>query len=370
MSIFKFNRNRTVNKVDNSVTSSGTITAVTGANLTTTPGNGYRYYTYNTAGARTVTATVGGPYSVTYAPTHNRVISSNQTSRINFFMIGGGGGGGLGGGGAGGVVISTVGASHGSSNSSLPIVVGAGGTGWIYYLNPATNPISGAGNTTYTQDGGNSSIGNIIAYGGGGGGGGQIPTQPNIRPGGCGGGCYAGGWSRIPGGTGIQTTTANPGIANLIQYGTPGGNGAFYNGGGGGGIGTAGQDAQATGFTDGSNRPSFGGGGLQLPDWTGPIIGMSGLAPYSGFYGGGGGGGSGRDGWVNNAGAAPKPNYMPGGGGKAADHNGSTTLNDAVAGIDNLGAGGGGYSWFPPSADPGMRAQPGGTGIVVIRTPA
>lgn len=315
-----------------------------GAPITATPGNGFTYYTFTSPG--TVTASSGGVSLDNWDTQFIAGAASNGGGPLsyNFLIVGGGGGGQAGGGGAGGIVVST---APFPVSGPISITVGNGGSAW-YPTGPTSVPAT---------PGGDSSIGSIVAKGGGQGG--QGPGSV----GGSGGGNDAQGWSRVGGG-GASQPSQNPGVSNILQYGTPGGNGAFYTSGGGGGASSAGQNAQASDFTNGTNQPSFGGNGQPLPLYQGPLIGIPSLNPFGGFFGGGGGGGSGRDGWVNNAGAAPKPNYNPGGGGKAADHNGGAQLGNAVAGVDYLGGGGGGYSWY---GGPTPFAQPGGKGIVVIR---
>lgn len=336
-----------LSKVDKYLKIGRRVTAIaggfSGAPITATPGNGYTYYTFTSPG--TASATVEG---LSFNSAWDSQVISGGGGAVNyeFLIVAGGGGGGLGGGGAGGVVVST---SPFPASSPLPITVGDGGTQWL----------PGSPTSTPATPGGDSSIGSIVAKGGG------FGDQGPGAVGGNGGGYTAGGWSRIPGGSANQPSQ-NPGIANILQYGNPGGNGAFYNGGGGGGASAAGQNAQATGFTNGTNQPSYGGNGQPFPLYEGTLIGLPSVAPFNGTFGGGGGGGSGRDGWVNNAGAAPKPPHVPGGGGKAADHNGSAQLGNAEAGIDYLGGGGGGYSWF---GGPTPFAQPGGKGVVVLRIP-
>ena len=304
-------------------------TVVSGSPITATPGNGFTYYTFISPGTAQVSV------NTNFNSWDSKVIFGGSTatgSSYNFLLVGGGGGGQGGGGGPG---------------SSIPVTVGSAGAAWY-----PTGPTS-----VSSTSGGDSSIGSIVAKGGGRGG--QGPGSV----GGSGGGNDAQGWSRNPGGTASQPSQ-NPGVSNILQYGTPGGNGAYYTSGGGGGASSSGQNSQATDFTNGTNQPSYGGNGQPFPLYQGPLIGIPSLNPFGGFFGGGGGGGSGRDGWVNNAGAAPKPNYTPGGGGKAADHDGSQQLGNTVAGVDYLGGGGGGYSWF---GGPPPFSQPGGKGIVVIR---
>ena len=328
---------------------SETAASISGSDYTATPGNGYSYYTFTSPG--TANASPGG---LSFANTWDSSVikgaavggGGGGSVSVNFLIVAGGGGGQNGGGGAGGVVISS--APHPMSGP-VSISVGSGGTRWI----------PGSPSTNATR-GGDSSFGSITAKGGGAGGSGSMD-------GGNGGGRDSAGWSRVDGGPGTQPAQ-NPGISNITQYGNPGGNGAFYTGGGGGGGGAAGENAQATGFTNNTNQPSFGGNGQPFPLYTGDLIGLPSITPYQGGNGswaGGGGGGSGRDGWVNNKGEADKPPHVPGGGGKASDNDGSNQKGNTEAGIDGLGGGGGGNSNF---GGPTPVSKDGGNGIVIIRT--
>lgn len=342
MTVSKLNKLTKYTKVGKRVVS--LPSGVSGSPITATPGNGYTYYTFISPG--TASFTSGG---LSFDNWDTQIIAGASgggggSISYNFLIVGGGGGAQNGGGGAGGIVVST---APFPAPGPLSITVGNGGSSGV----PSPGPY------TPGTPGGDSSIGSIVAKGGGQGG--QGPGSS----GGSGGGNDAQGWSSVGGGTASQPIQ-NPGISNILQYGTPGGSGSFYTGGGGGGASSKGQDSQASGFTNGTNQPSYGGNGQPFPLYQGPLIGIPSLNPFGGYFGGGGGGGSGRDGWVNNAGATPKPDYNPGGGGKAADHNGSNQLGNSVAGVDYLGGGGGGYSWY---GGPAPSEKPGGKGIVVIR---
>ena len=341
MSINKFTKLDKYGKIGRRSTDEAA--SISGSDYSATPGNGYSYFTFTSPG--TASATAGG---VSFADSWDSSVIKGAAGgggpvNVNFLIVGGGGGGGNGGGGAGGIVESS--APHPMSG---PVSISVGGAGTKFTPGDPSTPAT---------RGGDSSFGPIVAKGGGAGG-------TASQDGGSGGGRDSAGWSRVDGGPGTQPSQ-NPGVSNINQYGNPGGDGAFYTGGGGGGAGGGGENAQATGFTNSTNQPSFGGDGQQFPLYKGPLIGLPSLAPYDGYFGGGGGGGSGRDGWVNNKGEANKPPHVPGGGGKAADHNGSAQQGNAEAGINYLGGGGGGLSNF---GGPTPFAQPGGSGIVIIRT--
>ena len=240
----------------------------------------------------------------------------------------GGGGGGAGraagGGGAGGNVKQTVAVSPGT----YTVTVGSGGNAMPPW------PGWGIGATGQTaQRGGNSSIFGITANGGG--------AAKNFRPGGCGSGGGSDG-SMNPAGSGNQ--------------GFPGGRGAFtypgnentFTGGGGGGIGAAGESPPAP-----STTPGRGGAGKNMsqvaPGWTVPNPAV----PYApGFAGGGSGAGGTHPGAVSRpsvgygAGGAPS-----GGGSSAAQYSGS-------------GGGGGGFR-----ASSNYGGGNGGSGFVVMRWP-
>ena len=221
-----------------------------------------------------------------------------------------GGYGGSGGGGAGGVVY-TPSINLSSYTGSIPIIVGAGGTG-------------------YGVPGSNSYISNrldLLAYGGG-------VTGIN---GGSGGGGYADavGTVNLPG-AGIPNQ-GNPGGAGVpeLPYGT------YIRSvtGGGGGSGRAGA-AGVSG--SGLYKAGDGGSGSFFPQFSILTVGSGSPA---GYYGGGGGG-------VATNGNVPG-NGGIGGGGRGG-YNG-------VPGIIRTGAGGGAAP--PAGNDPGS----GGSGIVIIR---
>ena len=225
-----------------------------------------------------------------------------------YLLVGGGGaGGGAANGGAGG---GAGGVTYGNnlslaSGTTYNVTIGLGGT-----------ITSAVGN-----NGGNTSIVNVLtAFGGGGGGSGQAGD----------------GTSGGSGGGSATLTTA----AGTLGQGNAGGSGVDYspnyyaNAGGGGGAGGVGGNATA----------SRGG--------TGGVGGYYSIQYYSGYYGGGGGGGT------NYAG--PGGTGGLGGGGNGGSANGAIL---PTPGTPNTGGGGGGGGGF-------YSAQSGGTGVAVLIIPS
>jgi len=260
------------------------------------PGNGFKYHTFTASGTFTVTG----------------------STNIEVLVVAGGGGGGYfqsGGGGAGGLAYNP---ATPVTTGPYPIVVGSGGPG------------APGGSAT-----GNDSTAFGITAKGGGRGGSRSPGNQAGSPGGSGGG--AGSQEPSPSDTYSATQPSQPQPAGTTNRGNPGGggsanNGPVYGGGGGGGAGGAGGNGS-------SNTNGPGGAGYQYPGFTGPLIGLSPLNPYSGFFAGGGGA----------AGNDPPAGSGGSGGGGAGNNS---------PGVNFLGGGGGG------------NAGTGGTGIVVIRYPA
>jgi len=301
---------------------------------------------------------VSGPYSATGGNVEAlRDVSTNHVyhtfiSPGTFVMTGGvedaeifvvgpggggaGGNGGSGGGGAGGIVHLT---GHTIQPGVYSVDVPSGGAG-------------GASTNDNGDDGGDAIIqgpdGFLLTAKGGGGGSGW-GKSPN--PGGCGGG--AAGPGPDNGGISVQATTpqnTGAGGGSVATYGFAGGatpGGTPYMGGGGGG--TAGVGA------DGGGQPGNGGAGFTFPNYTGNLIGIPLLNPYSGQYGGGGGGMSeapqGRDGGAPGA----------GGGGTGAYRYPQSYGSPA---LKFTGGGGGAGQWWPGGATSG---GDGGQGMVVIR---
>ena len=315
--------------------------SMTGGNTNAlSPGNGWTYHTFTAPGNLEVTGPAG------------------DTIECEVFMMGGGGSGtdtnaSLVGGGAGGMVY----------NASIPmdgrdgtIVVtcgegGAGGPG-----QPGSNPGGNSSlawpngyRTTMTALGGANNTASK-----------NSAPLPDMQGQTC--GCGAGGFGQggqtvdqVDGGEGKQPTqnptyTPDP---EFYQWGYDGGNGFSqhykWQGGGGGGCGGAGEDSPLSG----GSGDNTGGQGRQQPAFQGPLIGLPGLNPLSGYYGGGGGGGN--EDYPTNPG--PRGcGAAPGGGGASEPTNGPF---DAVT---NSGGGGGG-----PYYSSGRNGGSGGDGVVVIR---
>ena len=337
-----------------------TAFSATGGDLSpqsgTAPGNGYRYHSFGSQGTFTVT---GDPHP-----------------GVDILCVGGGGSGGArntggsdggGGGGGGGYVLAT---GVPLSPGTYTVTVGAGGEGSYPSPNgPTPNDYFGEDSKfsdSPTNDG------PLIIVGGGGGGGGSGPQRGPVGAGnGCGGGSGGGGGSPpggVPGGEGQQPTQTQTGISppQFTQAGKDGGDGdhnAPHVGAGGGGTAENGSQRNQPNNTNGGP----GGSGVQLPAWTGPLIGAPTLNPFNGYYGGGGGGGSGG---VAGSPATPGGTGGSGGGGNAPPGQGPTqpTFN-GVPGGQYVGGGGGsgsGYNVGSPSGSGGAGGD-GGTGIVVIR---
>jgi len=262
-------------------------------------------------------------------------------TNLDVLVVAGGGTGGCqhgGGGGAGGLIFRP--ALPVTPGSTIPVTVGAGGTGMpggpsLGYWSPA-----GTG-----QD---SVFGSLTAKGGGIG-----PSHQSVasglpgQPGGCGGGGNSEPGGNPPGGTGTQPS--QPGESGTFGFGFPGGNGlngpghGNWVGGGGGGAGAAGQGAPG---------PHGGNGGV------GRAYSISGSSV---FYGGGGGG-------AQHGGAVSGSQALGGnGGGGEGNRTGHNSTNNfpgprGAGGVANRGGGAGG------SASGGVTiTQPGGSGIVIVR---
>jgi hypothetical protein len=239
-------------------------------------------------------------------------IFSNVT--VDVLLVGGGGGGATsdgGGAGGGGGVIYQTGYSL-SGNSSLTVMIGAGGIGSI---NCSTLPTNGG--NTYFND--------LIAYGGGAGGGGY--NNGTAANGANGSGTGAG---RGAGGGGLYGGSGGSGI---YSGGNGGGMAApAYGGGGGGGAGGNGSNGSGS---------AGGNGGIGV---------SNSITGTTAYYGGGGGGGSYTSGATYGTGGL-------GGGGNGG------ALSSGTAGTANTGGGGGGGG----NSGGGSVGGNGGYGIVVVR---
>jgi hypothetical protein len=234
-------------------------------------------------------------------------------SDIRYLVVAGGGGGSpSGGGGAGGLLTGTTSLTTGAA---VAVAVGAGGTG-------------GAGTFgTQGRDGGNSTLGALVAVGGGGAGANAYAANTPSgtgRPGGSGGG---------GGAANADLGTFNFGGAGTAGQGFAGGRNSVLlstPGGGGGGAGGAGGNGTDTGVGGAA------GPGLES-DITGEAVG---------YAGGGAGASFSTD--------APGASAAAFGGGTGA------TTGNGGNGTDGRGGGGGG-------ARLNFTGGSGGSGVVIVR---
>lgn len=240
---------------------------------------------------------------------NNDIFTLTQDIDIDYLLVGGGGGTSAirsSGGGGGGVLQGN---AQSLSKGAYPVTVGRGGT-----KNP-TNINYGAG-----INGGNSSFGDLIAYGGGGG----VYYTGQPGSGGSGGGLAHTCCGLIRG-------------AGIAGQGNDGGLGIWGRAaGGGGGAGQIGGDAT-------QDKAGDGGDGV-----------LSSITGESKYYGGGGAGG--LQGYVT--GILPGVGGLGGGGNSGGP--GSNSLTAWVAdnnnsGVDGLGGGAGGSG------------GDGGDGVVIVR---
>jgi hypothetical protein len=305
------------------------------------PGNGFVYHTFGTSGSFVCV----------------------NTNEIEVLVVGGGGATSqfVGGGGGGGGICHSV--DYEVTAGSHSITVGSGGV--AAHPGPGS---AGQGGDSYF---GASGPTRLTGYGGGRSAKapeGTFPfTDPNPDNNSQAGGSGAGGVRHAPGGwpgnvfpssfyTGKATTQVNPlnqtAPGTATNYGSAGGNGggaapASLVAGGGGGAGGAGA----------SYPGSTGGAGRQFPNFTGPLIGVTPLNPYNGYYGGGGGGARHVAGQGSNDGG----DTSGGAGGGGQGGNGQPVRE--TDGVDYLGGGGGDGGGYEP------KGSDGGSGIVVIRYP-
>ena len=287
--------------------------SATGGDVTVEPGNGYKYHTFINTGD---------------------FVSGPNAGTVEVLIVGGGGGGSDyagpgnagGAGGAGGLVHHA--ALTLSASTTYPIVIGNGG------------PDSPSPNGTYIGGNGDDSTAFGMTAKGGGGGGGYTHDG---RPGGSGGGGVGSGSATQP----AQNVPFQP-SPDFSQFGNAGGTGNAGAGdfGGGGGAGAAGSPYP------GGGPGGPGGVGRQYPQFTGNLIGVSSLNPFSGYFAGGGGGG-------NYPSGAPAPGGLGGGGGPNNNPQ-SPTDTQPIPGTNGTGGGGAGGSLNQSGGN-------GGKGIVVIR---
>ena len=276
----------------------------------------------------------------TFSISHIAPSPSGNPNAMDYNVVAGGGAGGGprgGGGGAGGMRFSAAtycgpalkeSGSLTATVTSIPVTVGAGGTG------ASPTGTSGA----------NSVFSTITSAGGGGG----SDKNNGGAVGGSGGGGGADDSNSSPGGNG-NTPSTSPAQGNNGGDGTAGPQ-AGGSGGGGGKSGT-GSNGQNT-----SNPGGPGGAGLAITITGSPVA-----------YAGGGGGGK------DNRGHSTGPNPSggsggtggTGGGGSGGSGSSGTPPLPGSAGTANLGGGGGGGGQGPGyEAFDGFN---GGSGVVIIR---
>jgi hypothetical protein len=294
----------TANSVGSDTTSSFTVRATDNAGNTTD---------------KAFSITVKAPVVQSFTSTGSSTFSvPTGISSVEVLVVAGGGGGGAsegfengGGGGAGGYIYNA--SVPVSPGGSVPVTVGAGGSG----ANPQSNQPPNSSPSIPAGKGGNSSFGPISATGGGIGGG----QYWNGQPGGSGGG--------DPGNIGGST-----GGSGISGQGNPGGgsynNAASSTSGGGGGASNSG--ARGT-----SGASGAGGSGAN-----------NAISGSTITYAGGGGGAGSEDG------SRPRGTGGSGGGG-----NGGNRGTTGSTGTTNRGGGGGG----------GVEAYGGGggPGIVIVK---
>ena len=296
----------------------------------------------------------GGFRTHVFTTSGNLVVSSVGTTynTIEYQVVAGGGGGGDGyidygggGGGAGGLIYSN---NIIAVASTMPIIVGAGGSPAGYNVK-ATN--------------GSPSVFNANTAIGGGGGGGRRNTGSGGTPAGDGGSGGGGMYGSYPPSGGVDRGSGTPGQGNPggeSMYTTPFG-GYTMNSGGGGGAGSRGYTWNDGTYNDG-NTANVGGGigriAMSLP----ASYGTPGPAPGRYFAGGGGGGFADRPG----SNMVPGPGGAGGGGG-GAGRPGAPQSGPGTNGTTNTGGGGGGGSY--PSYYTIYPGRTGGSGIVIVRYP-
>ena len=284
--------------------------SASGGNYVVSPGNGYTYHTFT------------GPGSFVFS----------GSKSFDILVVGAGGGSKdafdsrCGGGGGGGVAYWP---SVSLAAGTYSITVGTGSAG-----SSGGDSVFGPG-TSYS----------VVGKGGGLGGGGPRGNQTSGVSGGSGGG-GAGFDQNTASGSATQPSQ-NPGRSGLINSGNPGGpaRSGYATSEGGGGAGGAGNRTTAT-------YGATGGHGIQYSAFTGNLIGIPSLNPYSGYYGGGGD-------------SADSTNTTrPLGGGGACPTTATVSNHQGQNGINYLGGGASGGG----SAGP-VSTKAGGHGIVVVRYP-
>ena len=271
-----------------------------GATVSWNPGDGYKYWKFNSSGTLTV----------------------STAGTVEYLLAAGGGSGGSastgysGGGGAGGVLLGSTSLSTGAKT----VTIGAGGAG-------AINGRASGADSTVTD------IGTADA---GGAGGGNSTAATGVN-GGSGGGGYAATAALSAPGTGVSGEGNDGGVA--ANDGT---NATSRAGGGGGGKGAVGGAASVNGV---NGVAGVGGIGVEWPTgsgiyWAG---GGAGSAPTAGTAADGGRGGGGSSG----------SNAAIGHGGDAVPNTGSGAGGAGLSGGARRGGNGGSGIFILRAAIPG-----------------
>ena len=279
------------------------------------------------------------------------VVFSNEVSTIitltalkpctlmRSLVVGGGGAGGqcMGGGGGGGQVLESYDVHIISADDEFTLSVGAGGekgSGMLAGLQGGTSSLTLPDGTS------------LVAYGGGGGGG-FTATAPTAN---------ADGEIGSGGGNGYGRATA-PTKGTHYNYGNPGG----LAQGGGGGAGTAGENAglhvESVLYGDETtyrSQAGYGGEGV-----TNDISGVNEV------YGSGGGGGGGQNYWSQFH--APGGTHAGAGGVRTDKTGGGDGVQAALPADEGFGAGGGGGSFSRQGGGGQAQATKGGCGTVILR---
>jgi len=242
----------------------------------------------------------------------------NNVNEVTVLVVAGGGGGGNddggGGGGAGGLVYD----SDYSVSGTVSVEVGDGGSTTV------------SGSTGRSENGEDSSFGDLLAEGGGGSGGKQNDGKNGGSGGGAGQNGDNGGSATQPGtNSNVDNDAGNDGVGRS-------GSNSNCNGGCGDGGGGAGEPGQG----------SDGGDGLYFGDIYGEEYGDN------GWFAGGGAGGDNRNGGSGG-------NFYGGKGGGGNSLGGSCPQD----GMPNTGGGGGGSNYNSYEYCGGN----GGSGIVIIK---
>ena len=270
------------------------------------------------------------------------LVSLRDCYLLRSLVVGGGGGGGktMGGGGGGGQVVERSGVVAFSAGDTFTVMVGAGGE-WTAPTGYRAGAQGGTSTLVYPD-------GTTVSAYGGGGGGGFSETAPTAS---------ASGEIGSGGGNAYNRATA-PTKGTHYNYGNPGG----LAQGGGGGAGTAGENAglhvESVLYGDETayrSQAGYGGEGV-----TNDISGVNEV------YGSGGGGGGGQTYWSQFH--APGGTHAGAGATRTDKTGGGDGDNNALPADEGFGAGGGAGSFSQTGgSSSGGAATKGGCGTVILR---